>query len=131
MDTVRDNAGARRTHGRNVNRRATFMIGVGGLVSAAAPTVASASQLPNLKEVGPQGQVMAICRYCDTFEITTADGRRAAFQEANLRFKIDTSDLGPMAGKPVILPGGARGDRATVFFASPAEIGVIELAQRR
>jgi cytochrome c len=100
------------------------MLGMGGLVSAAAPTVASASQLPNLKAVGPQGQITAIRRYRDTFEVTTADGRRTVFQEANLRFKIDASELGPLPGKPVVLPGGKWGDRATVFFASPTEISL-------
>ena len=37
-------------------------------------------------------------------------------------FKIDSTDRGPLTGKPVILPGGMMGDRATVFFAAPAEI---------
>jgi hypothetical protein len=126
MDTVRDNTGSRRIHRRNINRRATLILGMGGLVGAAAPTAASASQLPNLKAVGPHGQVTAICRYCDTFEVTTADGRRTVFQETNVRFKFDTSELGPLAGKPVILPGGKWGDRATVFFVSPAEISVLD-----
>src|SRR5690242_13422955 len=126
MDTFRDNTGSRGIPGKNVNRRATFMLGMGALVSAAAPTVASASQLPNLKAVGPQAQITAMRHHGNTFEVTTADGRRTILEEGNLRFKIDTSDLGPWVGKPVILAGGMKGDRATVFFASPAEIGAIE-----
>lgn len=126
MDTARDNTGSHRGRNLTVNRRSAFTLGIGGLVSAVAPTVASASELPSLKAIGPQGQVRAICRSCATFEVTTADGRTIVFQEPNLRFKVDTSDLGPLAGKPVILPSGRMGDRATVFFASPAEIGMLD-----
>lgn len=61
----------------------------------------------------------------DTFEVTTADGRKAAFRQTNLRIKIDTSDHGPFAGKPVILPGGMMGDRVTVFFALPMEVATL------
>jgi len=44
------------------------------------------------------------------------------FWEANLRFKTDSSDAGPAAGKPVIMRAGMMGDRASVFFAAPDEI---------
>jgi hypothetical protein len=128
MGTASDNTASRKTNGKRltVNRRATFMLGMGGLVSAAAPTVASASQLANLKAVGLQGQIIAIRRNGNAFEVKTADGRNSVFQESNLRFKVDSSDLGPLVGKPVVLPGGRRGDRATIFFASAAEIAALD-----
>jgi cytochrome c len=54
--------------------------------------------------------------------VTTADGQTTDFWEVNLRLKTDSSDTGPLAGKPVILPAGMMGDRASVFFATPDEI---------
>ena len=81
-----------------------------------------ASNFHDLKTLGPDSQVTAI-RYChDTYHVTTADGQTADFWENNLRFKTDSSQLGPAAGKPVILGAGMMGDRASVFFAAPEEI---------
>jgi hypothetical protein len=79
-------------------------------------------QFQNLKEVGPERQVVTIHYHQDTYKVTTADGRNADFWQANLRFKIDSSTTGPLSGKPVILPTGMMGDLASVFFASPAEM---------
>jgi cytochrome c len=76
----------------------------------------------DLKKLGAAQQVTAI-RYCrDTYHITTADGQVTDFWEANLRFKTDSSGTGPPSGKPVMLPAGMIGDRASVFFAAPDEI---------
>ncbi len=87
-----------------------------------APATAAGPQFQDLKKVGPDHQVQAI-RYCrDTYHVTTADSRTTDFWEANLRFKTDSSDTGPLPGKPAILPAGMMGDRASVFFAAPAEI---------
>lgn len=78
--------------------------------------------LPDLKTLGPEHQVTAI-RHCqDTYEIATADGTTEPFWEMNLRFKTDGSERGPEPGKPVIVGAGMMGDRASVIFASPAEI---------
>jgi hypothetical protein len=85
----------------------------------------SAPQFQNLNEVGPERQVVAIHYHQDTYKVTTADGRTADFWEANLRFKIDSGSTGPLTGKPVMLPTGMMGDRASVFFASPAEISAL------
>jgi len=83
---------------------------------------AMSPQFTDLKKVGPDKQVISI-RICrDSYFVTTADGSTADFWEPNLRFKTDSSDTGPLAGKPVILPAGMMGDRASVFFASPDEI---------
>jgi cytochrome c len=80
------------------------------------------AQFQDLKKLGPDHQVEAI-RYChDTYHVTTADGQSIDFWEANLRFKTDSSGTGPPSGKPVILPAGMMGDRASLFFAAPEEI---------
>jgi cytochrome c len=89
----------------------------GGMGGGTAP------QFEDLKKLGADHQVQAI-RYCrDTYHVTTEDGETADFWEVNLRFKTDSSDTGPLSGKPVILGAGMTGDRASVFFASPEEIG--------
>lgn len=86
------------------------------------PTAMTASPFDDLKNQGADHQVEAI-RYCrDTYRVTTADGQTSDFWEANLRFKIDSSDTGPLPGKPVIMPAGMMGDRGSVFFAAPDEI---------
>ena len=118
-----------------MNRRATLMLVIGGAAGIASPSAGaelhkkkgsgrtstaalhdiggardmrtrSASQFQNLKEAGPDCQVVTIHYDQDTYKITTADGRSTDFWEANLRFKIDSSDNGPLTGKPVILPTG-------------------------
>jgi len=77
---------------------------------------------PNLKEAPPEGQVRAI-RHCgDAYAVQTADGRTENIWEFNLRFKTDSSKLGPQRGKPVVIGAGMQGDRASVVFANPAEM---------
>jgi cytochrome c len=81
-----------------------------------------ASEIPDLKKLGLTEQVRTI-RYChDTYHVTTADGETADFWERNIRFKTDSSDLGPTKGAPAILEAGMMGDRASVIFAMPEEI---------
>jgi cytochrome c len=93
-----------------------------GQVSAAAAQASAPPQLADLKKLGPDKQVRAI-RICrDSYFVTTADGKTAPFWEPNLRFETDSSDRGPRAGTPVILPAGMMGDRASVIFAKPEEI---------
>jgi len=84
-----------------------------------------ASEHPDLKKLEPGDQVKAI-RYCrDTYHVTTGDGETHDFWEANLRFKTDSSELGPPTGAPAILPAGMMGDRASVIFAKPEEISAL------
>lgn len=79
-------------------------------------------RLVDLSNPPPNQQVAAI-RYCDdAYHVTLGTGRTYTFWEFNLRFKTDSSGLGPVAGKPAILPSGMRGDRAFVIFADPGEI---------
>ncbi|HET9491111.1 MAG TPA: hypothetical protein VFR64_15325 [Methylomirabilota bacterium] len=62
-------------------------------------------------------------RYCgDGYHVTTEDGRTVPFWELNLRLKTDSSAQGPAPGRPVLLPAGMQGDRASLLFASPQEI---------
>ena len=77
---------------------------------------------PDLKAAPPQGQVASISHCEDSYAIKTADGKTTKVWEFNLRFKTDSSNLGPRRGKPVIVGAGMQGDRATVVFATPAEI---------
>jgi cytochrome c len=81
-----------------------------------------APQFHDLKTLGPEREVQAVSYCHDTYRVTTGDGRITDFWEANLRFKSDSSDTGPLKGKPVILPAGMMGDRASMFFATPEEI---------
>ena len=77
----------------------------------------------DLKNAPPEGQVRSI-GYCgDTYAIETADGKLEKIWEFNLRLKTDSSKFGPAAGKPVVIGAGMRGDRASVVFSSPTEIG--------
>lgn len=76
----------------------------------------------DLKKAPPQGQVTAISHCGETYTVKTADGKIDKVWEFNLRFKTDSSELGPRPGKPVIVGAGMQGDRASVVFASPSEI---------
>lgn len=131
MTTFNATSDLHRMYGKQItmNRRTAFTLAIGGAASLASqsgqaraetPTVV---QLENLKAVGAERRVVTIKHRGDNFVVLTADGQSALFSEINLRFKIDSSDRGPDAGSPVILPGGMMGDRATVFCASPMEIG--------
>ena len=63
-------------------------------------------------------------RYCgDTYTIATESGETHQFWEFNLRIKTDSSEFGPLPKRPVIIPAGMMGDRASLVFASPSEIG--------
>jgi len=76
----------------------------------------------DLKKAPPAGQVTAITHCRDSYTVKTADGKVNKAWEFNLRFKTDSSALGPAPGKPVIVGAGMQGDRASVVFAKPAEI---------
>jgi cytochrome c len=81
-------------------------------------------QVPEpIASVGPDQQVTAI-RHCgDTYFVTTANGAETPYWELNVRLKTDTGTTGPKPGKPVLLPAGMQGDRVSIIFADPAEIG--------
>jgi len=76
----------------------------------------------DLKAAPPEGQVTSI-RYCgDTYTVDTADGKSQKIWEFNLRFKSDSSKLGPAPGNPIVVGAGMQGDRASIVFSSPGEI---------
>ena len=77
----------------------------------------------DLKKAPPEGRVTSIGHCRDTYTVRTADGKEAKVWEFNLRFKTDSGKDGPNPGKPVIVGAGMQGDRASVVFASPGEIG--------
>jgi cytochrome c len=80
-------------------------------------------RLPDLKKAPPKAVVKAV-RHCgDTYFVTTQDGIIHKIWEFNLRLKTDTSDTGPVPGKPVMVGAGMQGDRASIVFSAPREIG--------
>jgi cytochrome c len=89
--------------------------GRGGMMNMQSPK-------EDLRKAPPEGQVAAIMHCKDTYTLKTADGKVDKVWEFNLRFKTDSSDLGPLPGKPVVVGAGMQGDRASVVFAAPAEI---------
>ena len=87
-----------------------------------AGIVSGSGVWPDLKLSGPSRQVRSIAYSRGAYSVTTADGKTAFFLESDLRFKIDSSELGPDDGKPIIMPAGTEGDRVWVLFSSPEEI---------
>ena len=76
-----------------------------------------------LRDVGPDQKVTAI-RHCrGTYFVTTADGRERPYWEMNVRLKVDTASTGPTPNQPVIVGAGMMGDRVSIVFAHPEEIG--------
>jgi cytochrome c len=78
--------------------------------------------LPSLKSLEARVQVTTLRQCGDTYFVTTGDGVTKPFWEFNIRFKTNSTPEGPELGKPAILRAGMMGDRATIVFASPAEI---------
>jgi len=76
----------------------------------------------NLRQPPPDGQVVGINHCRDSYAVKTADGKVNKVWEFNLRFKTDSSEMGPVRGKPVIVGAGMQGDRASVVFSAPNEI---------
>jgi len=79
-------------------------------------------QKPDLKNAPAAGRVRSIKHCGDTYTIETGDGKVDKVWEYNLRFKTDSSKLGPNPGQPVAIGAGMQGDRASIVFASPKEI---------
>jgi cytochrome c len=129
------NASTNRVGTSAMNRRGMLTLlvaGAAGIEAGGRAASAQASRSPeaqrpalgfiDLKRVGPDQIVHEIRLRHDGYLVTTADGRTLAFAESNLRFRTDSSATGPHREKPVIIPTGMMGDRASVFFAAPDEI---------
>jgi cytochrome c len=76
----------------------------------------------NLKKAGPDAQVTSLIHCGDTYTLNTAKGAARKIWEFNLRLKTDSSEYGPLPGKPVVTGSGMMGDRASVVFATSGEI---------
>jgi len=79
----------------------------------------------NLKTIGPMQQVVSIRSSNNGYRLTMASGTTASFSEFNLHFKVDSSERGPLKGRPVLLSTGMQGDRASIVFSDPSEIGLL------
>jgi cytochrome c len=77
---------------------------------------------PDLKKLDPENTVTAIAYCPDTYRVTTADGQRWDYWERNLRFKTDSSAIGPDKGVPALFGAGMQGDRTSVIFSTPEEM---------
>jgi cytochrome c len=112
---------------KDAGQRADLLAYLKAVASGQAPSAPGGGMMagpprPDLKTVGPERRVRAI-RYCnDGYHVTTEDGRTRPFWEFNLRFKTDSSPLGPPRGKPALVGAGMQGDRASVVFVAPDEI---------
>jgi len=113
---------------RDARQRADLVAYLRAAAAGQAPPTPPGSRMmagptrPDLKTLGPERRVKAI-RHCgDGYRVTTEDGRTVPFWEFNLRFKTDSSPLGPSRGRPVLVPAGMQGDRMSIVFAAPEEI---------
>ena len=88
---------------------------MGGMMSG----MMGGGRVPDLKNLEPKTQVKAITYCHDTYRVTTADGKKHAFWERNLRLKTDSSKEGPQNGVPALVPAGMMGDRADVILPHP------------
>jgi cytochrome c len=95
--------------------------GAGGMMAGSEPL--------NLKNAQPDSVVSSL-RHCkDTYIVKTLDGKVHKVWEYNVRLKTDSSKQGPERGKPVVAGSGMRGDRISIVFTSPKELG--EFIQER
>ena len=88
-----------------------------------ASSARNSAAVMDLKTVRPTNQVVSIRSLADGYLLTMASGGTAAISQYNLHFKTDSSSLGPVKGKPVLVSAGMQNDRAYVVFSDPAEIG--------
>jgi cytochrome c len=106
----------------DARQRADLIAYLKAVAEGKAPSAPGAGMMAarpktDLKQVAKERRVTAI-RHCgDGYHVTTEAGRTIPFWEFNLRFKTDSSPLGPERGKPVLAPGGMQGDRAQVVFS--------------
>ena len=89
--------------------------GMGGMMGGSGPL--------NLKRATADSVVASLHHCKDTYIVKTADGKVHKVWEYNVRLKTDSSKQGPDPGKPVVAGSGMRGDRISIIFTSPKEIG--------
>jgi cytochrome c len=76
----------------------------------------------DLKAPSPDTIVTKAAHCTGYFRLDFQDGKRLDIPEINLRLKVDTSPNGPAAGMMVKLRAGMTGDRASLVFASVADL---------
>lgn len=111
------NSSERQAANEQQGRTGGMMGGMGGMMGGGTA--------PNLKRLSPDQHVQKLSHCGDTYTVATEDGKSRAFWERNLRFKTDSSEMGPQAGTAAIVGAGMIGDRADVIFASPQEISTL------
>jgi len=77
---------------------------------------------PRLNPPAAEAEITRIAHCPGFFRLDFRDGKRLDVPEINLRLKVDTSPKGPPAGVAVKLRSGMIGDRASVVFASVADL---------
>jgi len=76
----------------------------------------------SLRQLRPEQRVVSITHCRDTYQLTTSDGQTLGFWERNLRFRIDSSESGPLPGAPAIVSAEIQRENAVVIFSAPEEI---------
>ena len=109
---------------RNAQARQDLIAYLKAVSDGTAPARPQREAAPRIdfSKAPPEGQVRSITLCKDTYTVETADGHREKVAESNLRFRTDSSELGPAPGKPVAIGAGRREEGGFVIFASPAEI---------
>ena len=81
-----------------------------------------AQDVPDLKRA-PASRIVRSAAYCrGKYTLTFTDDSTTEVMEMHLRMKTDSGSRGPIAGRPVVLPSGMRGDRFFLIFSKPEEI---------
>lgn len=101
---------------------AAVVLGIAGMTASAQQSGMMHQEMVDLSNLSPDRQVASL-HYCDSvYRVTTGKGETLQFQEFDLRFKTDASDMGPPRGTPALIGASMMGDRAFVIFADPSEI---------
>src|SRR5262245_18033435 len=97
---------------------------IAGLAGAVLCSAAGAQQpaMDDLKRAPAARQVTSIAYCRGQYTVGFADGTVRTFGERDLRFATDSSPLGPVAGRAVLVPTGRVGDRAIVVLVGPGEM---------
>jgi cytochrome c len=96
-------------------QRGGMMGGMAGMMGGSEPA--------DLRHARAEDVVVTIDHCGDTYPIKTSDGKVRKFWEYNVRLKTDSSSIGPVSGRPVMTRSGMQGDRISIVFVSPKEIG--------
>jgi cytochrome c len=76
----------------------------------------------DLSKAPPEGRVRSITLCKGVYAVETADGHLEKVPESALRFRTDSSELGPAPGKPVAMGADRGREGGFIIFATPAEI---------